>query len=331
MAVALQKAKSIKLSVGILVTSRFTLSALANFVDVLRLAGDEGDRSERRNCNWRILSDTMNPVRSSCGFAIQPDERLGDPSRFDYIAVVGGLIDGSSEVSATCQNFLRGAAKRGVPLIGICTGSFVLYGLGLLEGYRCCVSWFHHNDFIENCGGPLPVSDRMFVVDRDRLTCPGGNSSAHLAAWIVQRHVGETQARKSLRMLNIPDLAGPEETQPGHPLKIETKVHALRKAMLFMYQNIDAALKIEQVAHYVGLSKRQLERKFIGEMGITPSKMLRRIRLDHAEHLLMTTSKSLTDIAIESGFADDSHFIRLFRLDRKVTPSTYRRAVAPSH
>lgn len=327
MATGLYKANSIKLRVGILVTSRFTLSALGIFVDVLRLSGDEGDRSERKNCDWRILSDTMDPVRSSCGFTIQPDQRLGEPSRFDYIAVVGGLIDRSSDVSPACQSFLREAARVGVPLIGICTGSFVLYRLNLLDGYKCCVSWFHHNDFIENCGGPLPVSDRMFVVDRDRLTCPGGNSSAHLAAWIVQRHIGETPARKSLRMLNIPDLVGPEEAQPGLPLKIETKIPVLRKAMLFMYQNIDSALAIKQVAHHVGISRRQLERKFTGELGITPSKALRQIRLDHAEHLLLTTRKSLTDIAIETGFADDSHLVRLFRLYRGMTPNTYRRAV----
>ncbi|MER8427905.1 GlxA family transcriptional regulator [Mesorhizobium sp. M1403] len=319
-----RKVPRVKLSVGIIVTSHFTLSALANFVDVLRLSSDEGDRSERKNCDWRILSDTMNPVRSSCGLNIQPDQRLGDPSRFDYIAVVGGLIDHSSDVSPVYRKFLREAAQLGVPMIGICTGSFLLYKLNLLDGYKCCVSWFHHHHFIEYCGGPAPVSDQMFVVDRDRLTCPGGNSSAYLAAWIVQRHVGETSARKSLRMLNIADLAGPEEAQPGFPLKIETKVPTLRKAMLFMHQNIDAALTVDLVSKYVGLSRRQLERKFTDDLGITPSQALRQIRLDHAELLLLTTHKSLADIALETGFSDDSHLVRLFRHHRGVTPNAFR-------
>ncbi|MES0049995.1 GlxA family transcriptional regulator [Mesorhizobium sp. M0053] len=315
-----------KLSVGIIVTPRFTLSALANFVDVLRLSSDEGDRSERMNCDWRILSDTMNPVRSSCGLTIQPDQRLGDPGRFHYIAVVGGLLEQSSDVGPPYRQFLRDAARTGVPLIGICTGSFLLYELKLLDGYKCCVSWFHHHDFIEYCGGPEPVSDQMFVVDRDRLTCPGGNSSAHLAAWIVQRHVGKTSARKSLRMLNISGIAGPEEAQPGFPLKIETKVPTVRKAMLFMHQHIDASLTVDLVAKYVGLSRRQLERKFTNNLGITPSQAFRLIRLDHAELLLLTTDKSLADIALETGFSDDSHLVRQFRHHRGMTPHAFRSA-----
>ena len=66
---------------------------LGNFVDVLRLAADEGDRSLPILCDWTVLSDTMNPVVSSCGVPVQPTERLGDPTKFNYIVVVGGLID----------------------------------------------------------------------------------------------------------------------------------------------------------------------------------------------------------------------------------------------
>jgi hypothetical protein len=43
-----------------------------------------------------------------------------------------------------------------------------------MRGYRACVSWFHHADFLERFDGLKPVSDQIFVVDRDRLTCSGG-------------------------------------------------------------------------------------------------------------------------------------------------------------
>ena len=35
----------------------------------------------------------MEPIPSSSGVSVQPDERLGDPGRFDYLVVVGGLVD----------------------------------------------------------------------------------------------------------------------------------------------------------------------------------------------------------------------------------------------
>ena len=83
----------VRLRVGFVLARRFTLCAFANFVDVLRLAADEGDRSRPILCEWAILSDSMDPVASSCGVVVQPNARLRDPARFDYVVVVGGLID----------------------------------------------------------------------------------------------------------------------------------------------------------------------------------------------------------------------------------------------
>src|SRR5690349_22848711 len=87
------RAEGPRLSVGFILAKRFTLCAFANFVDVLRLSADEGDRSRPILCGWRVLSATMEPIVSSSGIAVYPEERLGDPTLFDYLVVVGGLID----------------------------------------------------------------------------------------------------------------------------------------------------------------------------------------------------------------------------------------------
>jgi transcriptional regulator GlxA family with amidase domain len=151
---------------------------------------------------------------------VQPQERLGDPKKFDYLVVVGGLIDEIPNLSAEYGRYLQRAAALGVPLVGVCTGAFILHRLGLMEGYRCCVSWFHHDDFLEQFDGLKPVSDQIFVVDRDRLTCSGGASSAHLAAFLVERHVGRAEATKSLHIMIIDEAERAETPQPGMPLDL---------------------------------------------------------------------------------------------------------------
>src|SRR3546814_6740958 len=129
-----------RLSVGFILARRFTLCAFANFVDVLRLAADEGDRSRPILCDWTVLSDNMNPAASSCGIAVQPHERLGDPRKFDYIVVVGGLIDEIPNLSPEYARYLQRAAASKVPLVGVCNGASILHRAGLMDGYRCCVS-----------------------------------------------------------------------------------------------------------------------------------------------------------------------------------------------
>ncbi len=315
-----------RLSVAFILARKFTLCAFANFVDVLRLAADEGDRSRPIFCDWTVLSDTMNPVASSCGVTVQPNERLGDPRKFDYIIVVGGLIDEIPNLSPEYLRYLQRAAAVGVPLGGICTGAFILHRAGLMKGYRCCVSWFHHADFLEQFDGLKPVSDQIFIVDRDRLTCSGGASSAHMAAYLVEKHISHAQARKSLHIMIIDDALHEDKAQPGIPIDLTTNDALVKKALILMQQHMSAPLSTARVASRLGVSRRQLERHFQNAIGIAPTAAYKIMRMDQAEFLLRRSEDSITRIAAETGFCDTSHFIRSFREKHGVTPAAYREA-----
>ncbi len=319
-----------RLRVGFVLAPRFTLSAFANFVDVLRLAADEGDRSRRVLCDWTVLSPDGAAVASSCGVKVAPDERPGDPERFDYVAVVGGLVDEIERLDPAHLAFLHRAADLGVPLIGLCTGAFVLHRMGLMEGRRTCVSWFHHEDFLERFEGLQPVSDRIFVVDRGRLTCSGGVGSAHLAAWLVDRHVGRAAARKSLAIMIIDEAAEPDHAQPGAPLETSTRDPLVRRALMAMQQSLDAPLSVEALAGRLGVGRRRLERRFREALGTTPARAGRAVRLAQARHLLAGGGRSVAEIAAETGFCDASHLTRAFRAAEGATPEAWRRARASS-
>ncbi len=311
---------------GFLLARRFTLSAFANFVDMLRLAADEGDRSRPILCHWRVIAHESAPVRSSCGVTVGPEERLGDPGRFDYIVVIGGLIDESGGLPPEEIDFLRRAAARKIPLVGVCTGAFILHDAGLMNGYRCCVSWFHHDDFLERFDGIVPVSDRLFVEDRDRLTCSGGASSAHLAAHLVDRHIGRAAARKSLHIMIIDEAMAADDPQPGLPLDLKTRDPLVRRALLVMQQNLDTPPSVSDIADRLGVSRRKLERHMRAALGLTPAEAFTRVRLAHARFLLGRPEHSVTRVATESGFCDVSHLIRVFRQHEGTTPEAWRRA-----
>ena len=320
-----------RLRVGFILTRRFTLCAFANFVDVLRLAADEGDRSRPILCGWRVLSTMTEPLVSSSGIAVQPEERLGDPARFDYIVVVGGLMQELEYLDPDHASFLHRAAEVGVPLVGVCTGAFVLHRAGLLHGYRCCVSWFHHNDFLEQFEGITPVSDQIFVVDRDRLTCSGGTSSAHLAAFLVDRHIGRAASRKSLSIMMIDEAMAAERPQPGLPLELSTSDPLVRKALLTIQQRLEAPLTVAALADHLKTSRRKLERHFAEALNMTPSRAGTAIRIAHADLLLSRSALTVTEVAQDCGFVDVSHFIRVFKSLRGTTPEVWRRAqIRPS-
>lgn len=315
-----------KLSVAFVLADRFTLSAFANFVDVLRLAADEADRSRPILCEWTVLSATLDSVTSSCGVKVQPSARLRQAGHYDYIVVVGGLISDHSRLHPAEQAFLREQAGQGVPIVGLCTGVFILQEAGLLEGYRCCVSWFHHQDFVDRFEKEQLVSDQIFVVDRDRLTCSGGHGAAHLAAFLVSRHVGESAAVKSLNIMMIDTALSGDKAQPGQQSLYTPQDPLVKKAVLRMQQNIAVPRTISELADELRVTRRRLERRFAKDLGATPAKVYLEIRLDRAVLSLRSSGDSVTEAALSSGFCDASHLSRAMYATRGMRPSEYRKS-----
>ncbi len=319
-----------KLSVAFVLSPQFTLLAFSAFVDTLRLAADEGDRSRQILCHWTILSHDMRPIRSSCGVEVSPHSELQDPTQYDYVAVVGGLLDGPRP-AAPLLEYLRHAASRGVPLIGICTGSFVLARLGLLENRRCCVSWFHHAEFVDAHPTLAASSDTLFAVDGDRLTCAGGTSVVHLASWLVEKHCGRAHATKALRILIEQAPLPADAPQPKPLVGQDTDEIRVRKAMLLIERNLATPLSTEFIARHVGVGIRQLERLFKAELGMAPSAWSLKLRLTHAHALLLQGREPVVDIALQCGFVNNSHFARRFRALFGATPSVVRQQASQSH
>lgn len=315
-----------KLRVGFLLAPRFTLIAFAGFVDALRLAADEGDRSRQIECEWAVLGNAGEPVVSSCGASVQPWSEMEEPARFDYIVVVGGLLHGGQRVLPGTYAFLCSAARAGVPLVGLCTGSFILARAGLLHGYVTCVSWFHRDDFIAEFPNLRLTTNRLFVVDRDRMTCAGGTSVVHLAAYLIERHCGRAHAGKSMRIL-IEDQPLPSDTpQPESVITREARDSIVRQAMHLIEQKLSHPDRIRTIVAPLGIGLRQLERRFTADVGITLREYRLHLRLARAKWLIDHTDLSITDVGFDCGFVDCSHFSHAFTSRFKVRPSEVRRS-----
>lgn len=322
---ALQKVDA-KLRVGFLLTPRFTLVAFAGFVDALRLAADEGDRSRQQLCTWAILGDQDAPIISSCGASVRPTAPMAAPEDYDYLVVVGGLLHGGQKVPRHLYAFIREAAARGVKIVGLCTGSFVLARAGLLEGHLACVSWFHREEFIAEFPDCRVVSNQMFVVDRDRLTCAGGTSVVHLAAYLIEKTIGRASAVKALRIM-LEDQPMPSRTlQPEEVLSERSTDTVVHKAMLLLEQQLQSPAPIEQLCRPLSIGRRQLERRFRRDVGLSPAEYRQKLRVERARWLLQHTDLDVMEVALECGFQDGTHFARVVRRSLGVSPRELRAA-----
>lgn len=315
-----------RLSVGFVLLQNFTLTPFATFIDVLRLAADEADLSRQIRCSWAVIGHPWRPVRSSCGVDIAPTEPFGDPRRFDYIVVVGGLLHRGPQADRETVAFIRQAAADGVTIVGLCTAVFLLIRAGIMNGYRCCVSWFHLQELMQEFPETTPIADQLFVVDRRRITCAGGTGALDVAATIVERHLGRAVAQKCLHILVVTEARPANAAQPHPPTPQRLRDGRVKRAILLMNQNISPPLSVTDIARRLGLTHRHLERLFDSELGVAPLKYYRLVRLRYGELQLKTTARTVSDIAHDCGFADASHFARSFRSAFGKTPLAVRAA-----
>ncbi|MGI2034555.1 GlxA family transcriptional regulator [Rhizobium panacihumi] len=313
-----------RLKVGFVLSRSFTLSAFAMFVDTLRLASDEDDRSGRVHADWQVLGSTRHLITSSCGIQVAPTSDFVDPSRYDYIVVVGGLLSVKDQVDAETIAFIKRAAHQKVPLIGLCTGTFILAEAGLMKGHVTCVSWLHARAFQERFPDLQLRSDRIFNLDRRRGSCAGGSSSADIAAALVRRHISPHAEKKALEVLQIVKARSAADVQPRRALEEKYEDPRIRAVIIKMEQHLDQELDMGDLGSAVGLSQRQLERLFQKTIGTSPARAFGRIRMERAKLLLAQSSAPLIEIALDVGYRNSAHFSRAFKREFGHTPSSLR-------
>ncbi len=83
--------------------------------------------------------------------------------------------------------------------------------------------------------------------------------------------------------------------------------------------------RVSTLAREAGMSARQLQRRFGESFGVGVKEFILRARIQAAAEALRSTSAPIAEVALDSGFYDQSAFTRQFRRRTGLTPQRYRR------
>ncbi|WP_095073553.1 helix-turn-helix domain-containing protein [Tenacibaculum jejuense] len=88
-------------------------------------------------------------------------------------------------------------------------------------------------------------------------------------------------------------------------------------------------IKVKEILEIVPITERTLERNFMNYVGLTPKQFARIIQFQSSIHLLSQSKfDTLLDVGLDSGFSDQSHFIRTFKSYTGQTPKFYLNQIA---
>ncbi len=102
-----------------------------------------------------------------------------------------------------------------------------------------------------------------------------------------------------------------------------TRRPGVRRVLDYMRANACEPLSVEELSDIARLSLYHFIRVFRAEVGLGPHEFLVNIRVDRARGLL-SQGRSITEAAMETGFADQSHLTRWFKRIMGITPGNFR-------
>lgn len=294
-------------TVGFLLIPGFALMSYASAVEPLRAANSLASRDLYR---WLALTPDGAAARPSLGGALTVEGGLG--ADIDALVVCAGGNPAAFRDEATFT-WLRRLARRGTVLGGVSGGPYLLARAGLLAGHRCTIHWEHLPAFVEEFPD-LHVTGTLFEIDRARLTCAGGIAALDMMHALIERDhghalaaaVGEWFLQTEARRGGLAQRLTARERWGVTSPKLMT-------ALGQMERHLEEPLPRADVARNAGLSVRQLERLFQGQLATTFGHHYLGIRLDRAQALMRQTTMPILEVAVSTGFVSASHFGRVYR------------------
>lgn len=302
--------------IAVLLFSGFSNLCLANALEPFRAANAMLGRDAY---DWRILTLDGAEAISSSGIRISPSGALDKGESGDFLLVMPGY--GVRDLAdATARSALRAAATRFDTIIGLDAGSWLLAAAGLLDG---CAATIHFDEFaaFELAFPDVEARRERWIVDGDRLSAAGAAPSFELMLQLIEQEHGPTLTLDVAALFLSRDVGDRGAGRESGRRRGDPKVAA---ALDIMTDNIETPLDMPSLARRVGCTERGLSQRFARALGVEPSKIYRRLRLNHARRLLETTELGVMEIAIRCGYQDASAFARAFKAQFGQPPTTLR-------
>lgn len=297
---------------GFLLIDDFSLISMAAAIETLRIA----NRTLRDDVYyWATISKDGDAVVASDGISINATYSIDDDELLQDVETI--IVCGGRRVerfaSDRIMRWLRQCDRRGLALGSTCTASYLLARAGLLDGYRCSIHWENYAALTDSFPA-VTVSRSVYTIDRNRYTSAGGTTPIDMMLSFVRERFGAEVSAAVAEQFIYERIRDPRDLQRV-PLRHLVGGYSAKliAAVELMEANVREPINQSELAEYVGLSRRQLQRLFHKYLLCTPSRYYLQLRLQRARQLLVQTNHSLVEIAAQTGFVSNSHFSKSYK------------------
>ncbi|MGV9376246.1 GlxA family transcriptional regulator [Nonomuraea sp. NPDC003707] len=264
------------------------------------------------------------PVQLSPGFTLAPVSGGWDLDSTDTL-VIPACTNVHDDPPAELVDVVREAYRRGVRILSICSGAFVLAAAGVLDGRRATTHWLHAEELSRRYPAVRVDPSVLYVEDANVITSAGTVAGIDACLHVVRVDHGAAVAAELARRLVTPPHRDGGQAQYHRPASPVVRDDWLAALLDWATEQLHLPLSIADLAAQANVSVRTVERRFAEALGMSPLRWLLQQRVRRAQQFLETSDRPIGWIADSCGFGGPAslrtHFARIVG----VSPTTYRR------
>ncbi|GAB2461197.1 GlxA family transcriptional regulator [Jatrophihabitans fulvus] len=263
-------------------------------------------------------------VVSSVGARIGVQAAAADVGPCDTVVIPGSDAVPVRFVTPDVLDAAKAMTHESRRQVSICSGAFVLAGLGLLDGRRATTHWKHTAELARRYPSIAVEPDSIWVKDGDVYSSAGVAAGVDLALALVEEDFGADTARRVARTLLVHMQRAGGQSQFSAPLRGPSpKSDAVRSVVELIHADPTDDRTVADLAAHARVSTRSLTRMFRAELAVSPTEYLATIRFDHARDKL-DAGMSVTDAAVAAGYGSSESMRRAFVARLGIPPRAYQ-------
>lgn len=303
--------------VAILAHSHVTLFEMSCAIELFALPRPEFD-------NWYqadVVNLEGNDIHTT-GNLIVKAQHCNTLEPYDTL-VVPGWPTWDYPTPQTIEQQVHQFIKEGKRVLTLCSGSFLLGKLGLLDGKTATTHWMYEQTFRRQFPLVHYQPDVLYVFDGN-IGCSAGSAAAlDLGLAVIREDFGYNIANQVAKRLVISAhrLGGQAQFVETPMLEVPNQFSA---AIDWANSQLDRSITVDTLAAKANMSRRTFDRKFRASFNLSPKEWLTQQRIERAKGLLEVEAHSIERLANMAGFESATTLRHHFRRLVGVSPQQYR-------
>ena len=271
-------------------------------------------------------------VRSSSGLPLltEPIAKAVGATPIDTLILPGGAGVDDAAKDKNCIAWVRRQVSSARRIASVCTGAFLLAEAGALAGRHATTHWKFCARLQQEFPDIKVESDPIYLREGRIWTSAGVTAGIDLSLALVEEDLGRKVAMQVARHLVVFLNRPGGQSQFSAPLAAQAAAADGNAPNHFaplhdwIAENVGADLRVERLAEKAGMSPRHFARIYAATMGLTPARMVEKIRIEAVRRQLEETDRPIKQIAAACGFRQEERLRRAFARQIGTTPAEYR-------